>query len=119
GRPGEFVRMAGRHVNVHVELQALAWTPIDRIEIVVNRKLVEVRDVSVPVKNGVRHQVWDIPLDLTRDAWVVVRTRAEGAVPEMAGSHHRLLPSLALVNPVYLDVDGDGVWSAPGITGGP
>jgi hypothetical protein len=118
-RPGQLVRNAGRQVTVHVDLQAPLWTPADRIEVIVNRKVVAARDVTIPAEGTARQQAWDISIELTRDAWVVVRTRAIETVPDMAGVHRRRLPSLAMVNPIYLDVDRDGTWSPPGINGGP
>jgi hypothetical protein len=99
-RPGGLARAAsGGEVTVRVVLQAPAWTPVDRVEVVVNRRIF-VRDVTVTAVDGVLRQAWDVPLALTRDAWVVVRTRAVDPVPDMAGVHAQSLPSLALVNPI-------------------
>jgi len=118
-RPGALVRANAGSVTVHVELQAVEHTPVDRVELVANRTVVAVREATAALVNGARAMQWDVPVVLTRDAWIVVRTRAAETVGDVAGVHARPLPSLALVNPVYVDVDGDGRWTAPGINGGP
>lgn len=118
-RPGALARATSGHVTVHVDLQVVDWTPVDRIEVVVNRQVVTARDVLAPSQNGMRRESWDIDVTLTRDAWVVVRTRAADPLSDLAGTHARPLESLALVNPIYVDFDGDGQWTAPGIDGGP
>ncbi len=117
-RPGAIVRAAGGDVTVHVEAQT-TWAPADVVEIVANRRVVAMRAFDAPDVNGVRRQDWDVPVHLTRDAWIVVRTRSDAFVSDLAGTHGRPLPSIALVNPLYVDVDGDGRWSPPGIDGGP
>lgn len=116
-RPGGLAR--GRNVTVHIELQAPDWTPVDRIEVIANRRTVAVEMVRAPSIEGYRRQSWDVPVELTRDAWIVVRTRAVDPVSDLAGVHARPLPSLAMVNPIYVDADGDGRWVPPGIDGGP
>lgn len=118
-RPGALVRASGGVATVRIELQAPVWTPVDRVEVVANRQVVAVRDATSSPVDGYRRQAWEVPVSLTRDAWIVVRTRAAAPVGDLAGTHAQPLPSLALVNPIYVDVDGDGRWTPPGITGGP
>jgi hypothetical protein len=118
-RPGTLVRANGGSVTVHIELQSVAWAPVDRIEVIVDRELVAVRDVTAPPDDGVRRQMWDVPVSVTRDAWVVARTRAIDPLSDVAGVHARPLESLALVNPIYVDTNGDGQWTPPGIGNGP
>jgi hypothetical protein len=118
-RPGGLVRASGRTVMLRVELQAPAWTPVDRIEVYANRFVVTSREVTSLPMGGFRRQMWEIPVTLTRDAWIVVRTRAASPVSALAGTHFMPLPSLALVNPIFVDVDGDGIYTPPGIDGAP
>jgi hypothetical protein len=119
-RPGQLVRRAGSSVTVSVDVQAPAPVPVDRVEVYVNHSMVAARDFTAPTRDGARRQRWEIPLMLSRDAWIVVRTRAEGSAPfDVAGEHAMPLPSLAFTNPIYVDVDGDGRWTAPGLHRGP
>jgi hypothetical protein len=49
-----------------------------------------------------------------------VRTRAEQRVPHDPGADHALpLPSIALTNPIFVDVDRDQRWTPPGPHTGP
>lgn len=118
-RAGGTVRAVDGQVTVHIDVEAPSFAPVDRVAVVVNRREVASRDLTEPADRGTRAQSWDIPLTVTRDAWVVVRTHAREPVREVAGDPGRPMASLALVNPIYVDFDGDGVWTAPGINGGP
>ncbi|MEZ4404964.1 MAG: CehA/McbA family metallohydrolase [Polyangiales bacterium] len=119
-RPGGTVSMVReRTVTVTVEVQATTATPADLVEVIVNRAVVATRRIDAPLDRGVIRQRWELPVTLTRDAWVLARTRAAMPVGEAGGAHLRPMESLALVNPVFVDTDGDGRWSAPGIGNGP
>ncbi len=113
-RPGGLARAASGRVTVHIELQSTAWTPVDRVQVVANRTVVATRAVTATVSGGLRREAWDIPVDLTRDAWIVVRADSPDPMPDQAGIHARPLPSLTLASPIYVDTDGDGMWTPPG-----
>ncbi len=119
-RPGQLARDAGATVTLSIEAQAPAFVPLDRVEVYANHVMVAARDVTEPERAGARRQRWEIPLQLSRDAWVIVRTRAEQPVPhDPGGDHARPLPSLAFTNPIFVDVDRDGRWTPPGPHTGP
>lgn len=118
-RPGGLARAVDGRVTVQVTVQAPGWIPVDEIEVWANRQRVATRALDPVGREAVRRESMTFPLTLTRDAWVVVRTRARAPLGDMAGTHQRPLPSLALVNPIYVDVDGNGSWTPPGIDGGP
>lgn len=119
-RSGQLVTNAGPQVVVTVDVQGPEFVPLDRVEVYANHVMVAARDVTEPAQNGARRQRWDIPIELTRDAWVVVRTRADQPVPHDPGGDHALpLPSIAFTNPIFLDVDRDQRWTPPGPHTGP
>ncbi|MBL8684034.1 MAG: CehA/McbA family metallohydrolase [Myxococcales bacterium] len=119
-RPGQLARNAGRSVTVSVSLQAPSFVPAQRVEVYANHVMVAARDFDATSMDGVRRQRWEIPLELTRDAWIVVRTRADDPAPfDVAGDHARPLPSLAFTNPIFVDVDNDQRWTPPGPHRGP
>jgi hypothetical protein len=119
-RPGQLVRGAGPRVSVTIELQAPELAPVERVEVYANHVMVAARDVTEPAREGVRRQRWEVPIELVRDGWIVVRTRAStGVSADLAGDHARPLECLAFTNPIYLDVDRDQRWTAPGANAGP
>jgi hypothetical protein len=118
GRPGSLVRAVEGRVTVDVDVQGVSWTPADRVEVVANRAVVAARELPrAPRGAAPERQTFSLTVTLQRDAWVVVRTRAREPVGPYAGAHQRPMASLALVNPVYIDVDGDGRWTPPGAAG--
>ncbi|MFO0560092.1 MAG: CehA/McbA family metallohydrolase [Polyangiales bacterium] len=119
-RQGQLARDAGGRVTVSVEVQAPEFVPVDRVEVYANHVMVAARELTEPAHNGARKQRWEIPLSLTRDAWVLVRTRADQPVPHDPGGDHALpLPSIAFTNPIFVDVDRDQRWTPPGPHTGP
>jgi hypothetical protein len=119
-RPGQLVRGGGPRVSVTIELQAPEFVPVERVEVYANHVMVAARDVTEPARDGVRRQRWEVPIELVRDGWIVVRTRAStGVSADHAGDHARPLECLAFTNPIYIDVDRDQRWTAPGANTGP
>ena len=118
-RAGELVRARNGAATLTVEVQSITEAPIERVTVTVNRTEVGTFEVTARPEEGVLRQRWEVPLRFTRDAWVVVRTRARETLGDIAGTHARPMDSLALTNPIYVDVDGDGRWTAPGVGNGP
>jgi hypothetical protein len=117
-RPGRLVRAEGGRVTVEVDVQGVSWTPADRVEVLANRAVVASRELPRPRPGeALERQRFSLPVTLRRDAWVIVRTRARDPVGPNSRVHQRPMASLALVNPVYVDVDGDGRWTPPGEEG--
>jgi hypothetical protein len=60
-----------------------------------------------------------VALRFDRDAFVVVEV---SGTPAPASAYATLAPgftSLAFANPVFVDADGDGAWTAPGLPSEP
>jgi hypothetical protein len=114
-RLGALVPVSGGGVTVSISLQAPAFVPVERVEVIVNHAVFATREVTEPPRDGARAQSWSIPVTLSRDGWIVVRTRATDPVPlDPGGDHARPLPSMAMTNPIFVDRDGDGRWTPPG-----
>ncbi|MEI8255009.1 MAG: CehA/McbA family metallohydrolase [Deltaproteobacteria bacterium] len=119
-RSGGLARAAAGRVVVHVELQSSAWTPVSRVQVLANRTVVATRAVTATASGDLLRETWDVPVELTRDAWIVVRADSPDPLPDHAGTYARSLPSMTLASPIYVDTDGDGTWTAPGaVTAGP
>ena len=101
---GELHRGADGLLQIHVE--APAWVPIREWRAYVNGELVH----RAPIKAG---ETATLPLAFAADAFVTVEVegRAEGL-------YRNVLPGfvpLAFTNPIYVDVDGNGRFDAPGL----
>ncbi len=102
--PGE--RFQGRGGTLHVSVAAAPWVPVNRLR--VHRDGVIVLDR--PIARGAE---LTRRLDFTRDGFVVVEVEGE---PDDTWS--AVLPGfvpLAIANPIFVDADGDGAWSPPGL----
>jgi len=102
--PGE--RFTGRRGSLRVAVDAAPWVPVDRL--LVHRDGEIVADLRIA-----RGTPLELPLEFANDGFVVVE--AEG---EPDATYAALLPDFtpfAIANPIFVDADGDGAWSAPGL----
>lgn len=95
---------SGGRGELHVQVDAAPWVPVNKLTVWVNGRVYRQLKVSAG-----DHKVIDLIAD--RDAYVVVEVEGEpGAI------YKSLMPGLAplaLSNPIYIDADGDGQWRAP------
>lgn len=94
-------------IEVAVHVQAPAWVPVDRVHVVVDGGDVEVLPVELLPETVVTR------VRVERDAFVLVVARADAPLGDAAGNPRKPMPSMAFTNPVFVDADGDGVWSPP------
>jgi hypothetical protein len=115
GRPGDEVSATDGRVSVDYEVVAAPWVPLDEVRLLVNGEVVRV----------LREASGRLELPLGRDAFVTLEAGAPiDADPEIWRARHRgvysdalapgFLPT-AFTNPVYVDADGDGRWTPPGL----
>jgi hypothetical protein len=114
--PGTLVRAEGGRVRIDYAVASAPWVPVDERRLLVNgtsvvEDLPEAegtlflsldRDAFVTLEAGA-------PLDVSRDAWVESHP---GLYTEVLAPGH--VP-VAFTNPVYIDVDGNGVFDPPGL----
>lgn len=100
-------------VELLAVLQAPSWSRPERLEVFVNGRSVQ----SVEIHDwtaGERPYGAEVPLVLDlpdHDAYVVVVAWGGEVGAGWWPGHHDY--TLAVTNPVYLDVSGDGLWSSP------
>jgi hypothetical protein len=90
---------------LRVAVAAAPWVPVERLLVHRDGEIVAERPIA-------RGGVVELPLEFARDGFVVVEV--EG-IPDP--TYQALLPGftpLAVANPIFVDADGDGAWSAPG-----
>jgi hypothetical protein len=110
GGPGDLVQADQGRVLVEVTARAAPWVDVSRAELWVNGRLAVKAPLSrTPGARGVYGLRQTLELD--EDSWVVVIVRGDRPLretfPEARGT------PLAIVNPVFVDLDGDGTFRAP------
>lgn len=92
--------------TLHVKVDAAPWVPVDRLRVYVNGVLAEERAIETPA-------ALDLPLQFPADALVTLEVEGE------PGEAYRAVAPgfrpFAFTNPIYVDADGDGSWSPPGL----
>ncbi len=115
------------HAELRLRVQAASWIDCDRVKVVVNGEIVStlaVPDVRTPLRLETslflclrgrcdEHGHRDRSSPAARDAWVVLLVEGDDSLaPIVNDASQRALP-LAVANPVWIDGDGDGAWTAP------
>jgi hypothetical protein len=108
--PGGTARAGPDHeVRLEIEVHAAPWIDVSSLEVVVNGTVAW--RANVTLTDGWVSRKVDVPI--ARDSWVVVLVRGkkplDGVLPVKG-----VLP-FAFQNPVWVDADGDGKWTAPGL----
>jgi hypothetical protein len=101
---GEIFR--GRSGVLRVEVQAADWVPVSTLRVYVNATL----DRETPIRAG---EIREMGLEFPGDSFVTVEV--EGEVDATFATVNRGFPSFAFTNPIFVDADGDGQWTAPGL----
>lgn len=100
--------ITGDRATLRVSATSAPWVDVSSLTVVVNGEDV----MTTPITRG---ELFETDLMFEKDSFVVVEVRGEPGV-EYAVVYPKLRP-YAFSNPVYVDADGDGVWTAPGLGG--
>jgi hypothetical protein len=110
GEPGDVVSAVNGSVDIEVSVSAASWIDVDRLEIISNGQSVITSAVqAAPDKIERSRLVLHLPV--SRDCWVVAIARGSKALDDVL-PYVGALP-FAFTNPVYVDTDADGVYTAP------
>ena len=113
---GEDIRVSGGQttVQLHVRVQCPNWFDVDRVQVVLNgrpREELNFRRRVSPDNFSTRTIRFEqtIPIQLEQDTHVIVVAIGEQSAlgPVMGPDHAADLP-VAVSNPIFVDVDGDG-----------
>jgi hypothetical protein len=115
GRMGDTVPAPEGRILVEFDVDAAAWVPLEEVRLLVNGEVVRIferssgfaelrlkRDAFVTLEAGA-------PLEAEPDTWAAEHP---GLYAETIGPG--FVPA-AFTNPVYVDVDGDGLFAPPGL----
>jgi hypothetical protein len=106
GEAGPGQRFTGASGVLRVRVDAAPWVPVERLRVLRDGQIAEQRAIA-------RGDTLELPFRFERDAFLVVEV--EGT-PDATWS--ALAPGftpLAVANPIFVDADGDGTWTAPGL----
>jgi hypothetical protein len=106
--PGSQVEASDGKVRVGLRVRAASWIDVSRAGIIVNGE--HAADVPLAKGGGVTRIDWSGELSLPRDAFVLAVVRGDRPMDEVLPGMRRL--PFAFTNPVFVDVDGDGVFTA-------
>jgi hypothetical protein len=110
--PGDVAHAAGGQARAEIEVQAAPWVSVSRVTLYVDGA--EVRRFTVPKSTEAVRFRDGYDLKVTRDAWVVARVDGDEPLAPVVGDRKRFdVRPLALTNPVFLDVDGNGAYDPP------
>ncbi len=96
----------GTRGTLHLRVDAAHWVPVSRARVYVNGALTQTFPISASERRG-------IVLSFEADSFVTVEV--EGVADEIYGAIAPGFTPFAFSNPIFVDADGDGVWSAPGL----
>ena len=99
--------LSARSATLQLRVRSASWVPVSRVRVFSNGRVVHEADV-------VRGGALQLPLELDRDAFVTLEVEGEAS-----DDYARVAPGFhpfAFTNPIFVDADGDGAFSAPGLT---
>ena len=111
---GDLVRVGEgqKRVKAHIEVQAAPWVTVSRVTVYLGGR--EFKRIAVPASTDVVRLVGDIDVPLTRDDYLVVRVDGDKPLAPIVGDLIRFdVRPMALTNPIFFDVDGNGRFDAP------
>jgi len=106
GEAGLGESFRGHSGTLRVAVQAADWVPVSTLRVYVNAALAR----TLPIRAG---EVREAALDFARDSFVTVEV--EGGADATFEAVNPGFRSFAFTNPIFVDADGDGDWTAPGL----
>jgi hypothetical protein len=111
---GGLARSKAGQVEIEVEVAAPTWIATERLRLYVDGEVAT--DLSLPAPSrdsSVRHHARHT-LRCATDCFIVARVDASASLaPVLSTSAHRDPRPIAITNPIYVDVDGDGAYRRP------
>ena len=109
---GDLAEAKGGRAHAELEVQAAPWVSVSQVTLYVDGKEVK----RWPVQASAQAVRFREAIDLTfsRDGWVVARVDGDKPLAPVVGDLKRFdVRPLALTNPVFVDVDGNGKYDPP------
>jgi hypothetical protein len=104
---GDVAPAPGGQAALEIEVDAAPWMSVDRIILYVDGK--ELQRWRVPAAATTTRFRQTVPLSLRRDGYAVVRADGDKLMAPVVGDDRTFgVRPLALTNPIFFDVDGNG-----------
>jgi hypothetical protein len=126
GNAGDVVAATGGRVAIQLAVVAAPWVPVDEVRLIVNGSTAHAWALDAASGEPLR-LLDELELGLERDAYVTVEAGApldvgaEAWIASHPGPYtETVLPEFvptAFSNPIFIDVDGNGKFDAPGLDG--
>ena len=98
----------GQRGDLELEIFAVDWISLDRVDIQINGETIDQHKLKTGQVKRLR-----LPLTFTKDSFVTVEVH--GIADQRYSAIYPGIEPYAFSNPIYVDFDGDGVWTAPGL----
>ncbi len=98
-------------VDIAMRVRVPTWIDCDRVMIVVNGEIMKTIDVSD--QHGVLRLDTVERLKLSGDSWVSLLVEGDEPLDPIVHTQGRPIYPWAVLNPVWVDADNDGRWTAP------
>ena len=109
---GDVASARGGEAKVELEVRAAPWVSVSTVTLYLDGREVHRWKVGKSTDAVRLHE--SFPVKVTRDAWVVARVDGDEPMAPVVGDRKRFdVRPLALTNPVFLDVDGNGKYDPP------
>ncbi len=112
--PGDDLAAPGGHVRLHARVQCPNWIDIDRVQVLLNGRIAAEHSFTRymhPKKFKSGSVKFDQSLDLTLQAdthVIVVAAHKHAMMEPVMGPEWGGQPPMAISNPIFVDVDGNG-----------
>lgn len=107
---GELVRVAAGKVRVEIEVEAAPWVTVNVVTLYLNGQ--DYKKWQVPRSTQVMRFRTALEVAVGRDSYVVARVDGDEPMAPVIGDRSRFdVRPLALTNPIFLDANGDGVFT--------
>lgn len=110
--PGETATVADGEAELWLHVEALPEIDVTRVDVLVNCDAA--RSFAATDPAGVVKLDETVALPISGDAYVVVIAMGEQPMPRGLSDYTASAVPRVIVNPIFVDGDGDGVWTAPG-----
>jgi len=110
GEPGDHVSIEAGKARIDLAVYAADWVDVRRVRLIANAKTLRELEVPAEHKKGLVLR-FEGDLKFDQDAWLVAI--AQGERPSDRVLPGWQLPPIAFTNPVWIDVDGDGLVTGP------